>query len=228
MEFDGEVIRFNIFEAMRYPSDVHSVSAIDVIDSLAQQMFDISGKDGLEIAVRECLDRDTCMSALLEWVLETDLEENLAALNSIQLKSRYELSYIELPIVNERPLPSVVQAPTLELKQLPEHLKYVYLGDNETLPVIIAADLAPVQEENLIRVLRDHMLAIGWAIADIKGISPSTCIHRILLEEGAKPTREAQRRLNPPMMEVVKNEILKLLSVGIIYPISDSKWVSPT
>ena len=76
-------------------------------------------------------------------------------------------------------------------------------------------------------MLRDHKTAIGWTIADIKGISPSMCMHRILLEEGSKPTRDAQRRLNPPMMEVVKNEILKLLNVGIIYPISDSKWVSP-
>ena len=28
-------------------------------------------------------------------------------------------------------------------------------------------------------------------------------------------------------MEVVKKEILKLLDVGVIYPILDSKWVSP-
>ncbi|KAJ8749935.1 hypothetical protein K2173_013850 [Erythroxylum novogranatense] len=68
--------------------------------------------------------------------------------------------------------------------------------------------------------------AVGWTIADIKGISPSTCMHRILLEDNSKPSREAQRRLNPPMMEVVKKEIEKLLHVGMIYPISDSKWVS--
>ncbi|CAN6706481.1 unnamed protein product [Malus baccata var. baccata] len=52
-------------------------------------------------------------------------------------------------------------------------------------------------------------------------------MHRILLEEGSKTSREAQRRLNPPMMEVVKNEVIKLLDCGVIYPISDSKWVSP-
>ncbi|CAN6539957.1 unnamed protein product [Malus baccata var. baccata] len=64
-------------------------------------------------------------------------------------------------------------------------------------------------------------------IRDIKGINPATCMHRILLEEGAKPTREAQCRLNPLMMEVVKKEVIKLLDVGIIYPISNSMWVSP-
>ncbi|KAM2690118.1 hypothetical protein EV1_043335 [Malus domestica] len=52
-------------------------------------------------------------------------------------------------------------------------------------------------------------------------------MHRILLEEGSKTSREAQRRLNPPMMEVVKKEIIKLLDCGVVYPISDSRWVSP-
>ncbi|GFS44265.1 hypothetical protein Acr_00g0089460 [Actinidia rufa] len=37
-----------------------------------------------------------------------------------------------------------------------------------------------------------------------------------------------QRRLNPNMKEAVRGEVLKLLDAGIIYPISDSKWVSPT
>ena len=83
-----------------------------------------------------------------------------------------------------------------------------------------------MEEDKLIRVLKEFKSAIGWSIADIKGISPTMCIHRILLEEGAKPTREPQRRLNPHMKEVVRAEVLKLLDVGIIYPISDSKWVS--
>ena len=77
------------------------------------------------------------------------------------------------------------------------------------------------------KLLCDHKTAIGWTLADIKGISPSMCMHHILLEDNAKPTREMQRRLNPPMMEVVKAEILKLLDAGVIYPITDSKWVAP-
>ena len=93
--------------------------------------------------------------------------------------------------------------------------------------MIISSKLSVLQEEELVQVLKEHKTAIGWTIADIKGISPSTCMHRILLEEGAKPSRQPQRRLNPPMMDVVKKEILKLLEVGVIYPISDSNWVSP-
>ncbi|KAM2774538.1 hypothetical protein COP1_019419 [Malus domestica] len=116
---------------------------------------------------------------------------------------------------------------TLELKPLPDHLKYVFLGDDETLPVIVSSSLTTHEEEKLVRVLRGHKTAMRWTLADIRGISPTTCMHRILLEEGTKPSQEAQRRLNPPMMEVVKKEIIKLLDCGVIYPISDRHWVSP-
>jgi hypothetical protein len=76
-------------------------------------------------------------------------------------------------------------------------------------------------------VLREHREAIGWTIEDIKGISPSLVMHKIHLEDNSKPSREPQRRLNPAMQKVVRAEVIKLLDAGIIYPISDSKWVSP-
>ncbi|XP_068648704.1 uncharacterized protein [Aristolochia californica] len=95
------------------------------------------------------------------------------------------------------------------------------------LPVIISSKLSAPQEEKLVQVLKENKKAIGWTIADIKGISPSTCMHHILLEDGAKPSCQPKRRLNPPMMDVEKKEILKLLEVRVIYPISDSTWVSP-
>ncbi|XP_068331445.1 uncharacterized protein [Pyrus communis] len=120
----------------------------------------------------------------------------------------------------------VIQTPSPELQPLTSHLKYVFLGDNETLLVIISSTLTALEEDKLIRVLKEYKAAIGWTLADIKGISPTTCMHQILLEKGAKPTKEAQRRLNPPMMEVVKKETIKLLDC-VIYPISDSRWVSP-
>jgi len=110
---------------------------------------------------------------------------------------------------------------------LPDNLKYVFIGNNNTLPVIIEKGLTSAQEEKLVKLLCDHKTIIGWTLANIKGISPSMCMHHILLEDIAKPTREMQRRLNPPMMEVVKAEILKLLDAGVIYPITDSKWVAP-
>ena len=48
------------------------------------------------------------------------------------------------------------------------------------------------------------------------------------MEEEAKPIRQPQTRLNPHLQEVARTEVLKLLQAGIIYPISNSPWVSPT
>ncbi|KAL4340282.1 hypothetical protein GQ457_08G026760 [Hibiscus cannabinus] len=90
-----------------------------------------------------------------------------------------------------------------------------------------ATSFASNQEERLIATLRQHKEALGWTIADIKGMSPPICMHKILLEDNHKPTVDAQRRLNQAMKDVVRKEILKWLDAGIIYPISDSKWVSP-
>ncbi|KAL4363473.1 hypothetical protein GQ457_04G017870 [Hibiscus cannabinus] len=84
-----------------------------------------------------------------------------------------------------------------------------------------------VQEEKLIKSLRQHKEALGWTIADIKGINPTICMHKILLEDNHKPTVDAQRRLNQAMKDVVRKEVLKCLDASIIYPISDSEWVSP-
>ncbi|KAB2629193.1 hypothetical protein D8674_033988 [Pyrus ussuriensis x Pyrus communis] len=156
---------------------------------------------------------------------EDALMEEVAALEALAL---YPLNVSPLLEPLESSMshltPSTVKAPKLELKPLPPHLKYAYLAEFETLPIIIASDLTPNEEDKLIRVLKEFKSVFGWSIADIKGISPTMCMHRILLEERAKSTREPQRRLNPHMKEVVRNEVLKLLDVGIIYPISDSKW----
>ncbi|KAJ4756908.1 Retroelement pol polyprotein-like [Rhynchospora pubera] len=123
--------------------------------------------------------------------------------------------------------PSRPEPPTVELKPLPASLRYEFLGPSQTYPVIVNSELDAGQTEKLLMELRAYRGAIGYSIEDLKGIDPSFCTHRILMEDDHKPTREAQRRLNPNLKEVVKKEILKLLDAGIIYAISDSKWVSP-
>jgi hypothetical protein len=89
------------------------------------------------------------------------------------------------------------------------------------------SNLQDDQESSLLDVLKEHKEAIGWSIGGLKGIEPSFCMHHIHLEDNAKPSHEAQRRLNPNMKNVVMKQVVKLLDVGIIYPISDSTWVSP-
>ena len=117
--------------------------------------------------------------------------------------------------------------PQTELKPLPSHLRYEFLDPNHKCPVIVSSTLNDPQLKNLLEVPRKHRGAIGYKIDDIKGLSPSFCMHRILLDASHRPSRQPQRRLNPNMQEVVKKEVVKLLDAGIIYPISDSEWVSP-
>ena len=52
LEFDGEIVHFNIFEAMRYPSDLNACFAIDTLDTLAQKMLDLDCEDTLEVVMR--------------------------------------------------------------------------------------------------------------------------------------------------------------------------------
>ena len=105
-------------------------------------------------------------------------------------------------------------------------MRYEFLGPKSTYPEIVNANLNATQIDSLLRVHRKHHKAIGYTLDDLKVIHPSLCMHRILMEDDHKPSIEHQRGFNPSMQEVVKKEILKLLKVGIIYPISDSTWVN--
>ncbi|KAK9021178.1 hypothetical protein V6N11_011179 [Hibiscus sabdariffa] len=87
------------------------------------------------------------------------------------------------------PKSSLEIASSLELKPLPSHLKYVCLGANDTSPVIISSQMNAKQELSVVNLLKQYKKAIGWTMADLKGISPT-------------------------------------IYAGIIYPISNSSWVS--
>nr|GEV82420.1 retrovirus-related Pol polyprotein from transposon TNT 1-94 [Tanacetum cinerariifolium] len=89
------------------------------------------------------------------------------------------------------------EPPEVELKELTPHLEYAFLGDNEKWPVIIAKDLSLNEKTTLINVLKTRKKV------------------------------QSQRRVNPKIHDVIKKEVEKLLDVGLIYPISDSPWVSP-
>ncbi|GJV63353.1 reverse transcriptase domain-containing protein [Tanacetum coccineum] len=97
---------------------------------------------------------------------------------------------------------SIDEPPEIELKDLPPHLEYAFLEDNKKLPVIIAKDLSVDEKTALIKVLKSRKQAIAWKLSDIKGV-------------------------NPKIHDVIKKEVEKLFDAELIYPISDSPWVSP-
>ncbi|GKB12518.1 reverse transcriptase domain-containing protein [Tanacetum coccineum] len=134
----------------------------------------------------------------------------------------------ELKVCEDKTNKSSIDEPhKVELKDLPPHLEYAFLEGDDKLPVIIAKDLSMDEKAALIKVLKSRKRAIAWKLSDIKGINPEFCTHKILIEEDYKPAVQHQRRVNPKIHDVIKKEVEKLLDAGLIYPISDSPWVSP-
>ncbi|CAM8999043.1 unnamed protein product [Rhodiola kirilowii] len=159
MEVEGEVFSFDIFRAMKHPLEFETVHALDTLDDLVHEAQPERESDPLELV----LDR-----ALYSTESSYDLAEGMeGALYHLEvsrpLTPRYEVNEIRL-FKSNTCLPSIVQAPEVELKPLPEHLKYVFLGNNGTLPVIIKSGLETDQERRLVEVLSRHKMAIGWTL----------------------------------------------------------------
>nr|GEY28692.1 hypothetical protein [Tanacetum cinerariifolium] len=111
---------------------------------------------------------------------------------------------------------SIDEPPEVELKDLPPYLEYVFLEGDDKLPIIIAKDLSIEEKTTLITVLKSHKRVIAWKLSDIKGIDPEFCTHKILMEEDFEPAVQHQRRVNPKIHYVIKQEVLKLLDAGLI------------
>nr|GEX95764.1 reverse transcriptase domain-containing protein [Tanacetum cinerariifolium] len=91
-------------------------------------------------------------------------------------------------------------------QDLPPHLEYTFLEGDDKLPVIIAKHLSVMEKIALITVLKSHKRAIAWKLSNIKGIDPEFCTYKILIEEDFEPAVQHQRRVNPKIYDVIKNE----------------------
>nr|GEU30155.1 reverse transcriptase domain-containing protein [Tanacetum cinerariifolium] len=157
-----------------------------------------------------------------------DPKGDIRYLEKLLNEDPFQLPPIDLKQAEEtKAKSSIEEPPELELKELPSHLKYAFLEDTDKLPVIIAKDLKDVEKEALIKVLKSHKRAIAWKIFDIKSIDLRFYTHKILIEEDYKLAVQSQKRVNLKIHDVIKKEVIKLLDAGMIYPISDSPWVSP-
>ena len=204
--------KFNVFKAVRHPAESDTCFMTKTVEAI------VSSQSGLTDPLEASLVQSESEN------LGEEVEEYVKWMDSFKPNRR---KYFEsLGESTKMTVPSVEQPPKMEQNPLPNHLKYAYLGTASTLPVIISVSLTKIEEDKLLRVLRDHKNALVWSLADLKGIRPSMCMHRIFLEDGHKPSVEAQRRLNPTMKEVVRKKVLKWLDIGVIYPIFDSAWVS--
>ncbi|GJR50759.1 reverse transcriptase domain-containing protein [Tanacetum coccineum] len=196
------------------------------IDSRSSSFTPFGGSDFLMEEIDKFLENNDSIPPGVDGIYDSEgdtvyLEELLSVINSDPNLPPSLVCEINVP---EKVKSSCEDPLDLELKDLPSHLEYAFLEGDEKLPVIIANNLKDEDKTALIKVLKSHKHAIAWKIYDIKGIDPQFCTHNILMEENAKPVVQHQRRVNPKIHEVIKQEVIKLLDAGLIYPISDSPW----
>nr|GEV95924.1 reverse transcriptase domain-containing protein [Tanacetum cinerariifolium] len=223
LRVNEEAVTFNLNQTTRYSStyDDLSVNRIDIID--------VAGEEYAQ-EILEDIDAYLKDESVLPEINHADCnpEGDICLIEKLLNDDPFQLPPMDLKqgeVVKEKS--SIEEPPKLELKDLPSHLEYAYLEGVDKLPVVIAKDLKVDEKEALLKVLKSHKREIAWKIIDIKGIDPLFCTHKILMEEDYKPAVQSQRWVNPKIHEVIKKEVIKLLDAGMIYPISDSPWVSP-
>ncbi|RDX97080.1 hypothetical protein CR513_20188, partial [Mucuna pruriens] len=169
MEFRDTSMKFNIFEALKHTAKDHSIFSIDTIDGLGAETVSNSQQ-------------------------EAGSDSSRKESQQIEAESDFWQPSPQSDRVGQ-PTPSTVKQDVspqsnTELKPLPKHLKYAYLADHQQFLVIIANNLNREKEEKLLDVLRRHKKAIGWKLANLPWINPSICMHKILLEEDARPIKQ--------------------------------------
>ena len=173
-----EEVTFNVFNAIKHPHDTNRCFRVDMLEAIVSSQ--LVSSEPLETS----LTHDDPYSFQDETV-----QEYVKWMDSFGPDRR---KYFEsLGASPSRLTPSIKKPPIVEEKQLPNHLRYAYLWEKSTLPVIISSSLSNMEEEKLLKILKKHKEAIGWSLYDIKGIRPSMCMHRILLEEDSKPAVDA-------------------------------------
>nr|GEV64761.1 reverse transcriptase domain-containing protein [Tanacetum cinerariifolium] len=236
-----EAITFNLDQTPRYSANYNDMTAsrIDVIDMACEEYSqEVLGFFDVIVSGNPTPYYDPIVSTSSSTLTpfgESDflLEEFDAFLYldddpTLPKVDKSYFDYEELKICKAKTDKSLIDEPhEVELKDLPPHLEYAFLEGDDKVPVIIAKDLSVDEKTALITVLKSHKQAIAWKLFDIKGIALEFCTQKILMEDDFEPMVQHQRRVNPKINDVIKNEVLKLLDAGLIYSISDSPWVIP-
>jgi hypothetical protein len=177
ISFGNMTVRLNIFNAFQHAPDQNECFFVDDIEEdVEDSLPSLLARDPLEDCLTHFGSEDFNTNQYIDEVnalLETATNANFHP---------WRLPKEPLPPTLSTPhVPSLESPPKLELKTMPDKLKYAFLGSNDTLLVIIALDLQKDQEDNLLAVLKKHKEAIGWTVADLNGIDPSICMHQIHL-----------------------------------------------
>ncbi|XP_070015446.1 uncharacterized protein [Nicotiana sylvestris] len=182
---NDEEVTFQASKGMKLPHEYESISVIDVVDEV---------EDAVKLKMEEqCLGE--ALAAILVNFDGEDIDGYMESVNALEGLGSYTYTpeKLSLDLENRATPPAkplIIEPPQLELKPLPPHLRYKFLGSNDTLPVIVSSLLNDVQVNQLLEVLKEHRQAIGWTTADIRGIPAGICEHKIQLESETKPSME--------------------------------------
>ncbi|GJS66939.1 DNA-directed DNA polymerase [Tanacetum coccineum] len=236
---DDEVI-FDMDQSMKRPptEDDECYGIDDLDDTINIETLELLEKDQLDSFLLTDLEKsinrsdlESCNSIGDKFFNNSDVEMSIWRIDRVNTPysevqetkgtDRVKNKHLYLASANE------IDEKKPELKDLPSHLEYAYLHGNKSFPIYISSNLSEEEKISLLQVLEKRKGAISWKMSDIKGISPSFCTYKIFMEDDFKPVIQPQRYLIPKVQDVVKNKIVKLLDSRLIYPISDSSWVSP-
>ncbi len=166
----------------------------------------------LNILTNSCVvEKDVSKSFVLELITYEKCDKNGTFLKELEIL--YSLLPCELEATPISEATMIESTTTIELTK----------GHN----LHVNPKLTPTQMEQLKELLQRHEKAFAWDYSDMKGLSPTLCTHRIYINEECLPLYQPQRRINPSLREIIKTKLQKLLDANFIYPIFDSRWVSP-
>ena len=173
MRVNDQQVTFNVLEAIKNLDELEDCNFLSVVDFVVVDKIDRCCSNEInKVTTFEGFEEDVAANQI-DWMEGKQSDRHNRFVKHLNLSNREV----------KTSLPSIESPHSLELKLLPSHLKYVHLGQNNILLVIISSTLDAGQEQSLVDVLGRYRRAIGWTITDIKGISPSICMHKILLED---------------------------------------------
>nr|GEY25595.1 reverse transcriptase domain-containing protein [Tanacetum cinerariifolium] len=231
-----EAITINLDQTSRYSANYNDMTTnrIDVIDMACEEYSqEVLGFSNVITSVNPTPYYDPIVSTtsstltpfrksdfLLEEVdafLALEYDPTSTKVDQFYLNSEGDILLLEAFLNDDPSLP-----PPNQGNYLPEVHKELKIYEAKSDKSLI--DEPPELEEKtaLKMVLKSHKQSITWKLSDIKGIE--FCTHKILMEEEFEPAVQHQRIVNPKIHDVIKQEVLKLLDAGLIYPISDSPW----
>ena len=213
-----EAAHFNLHHSLKQPE--LSSADYEIIETKIPVSFELATSCNFQNSMNENEMNFQYLEHLEVEILNSNFKLKDSVFNVRENSGERSSIYEEKVVEENKSLEGLI------LKELPEHLKFAFLQPEKGKPYIISTRLTRLEEQKLLETLRKYKEAIAWSIEDLKGISPSICMHKILLEENARTSIEHQRRLNRVMKEVVRKEVLKWLNPGFIYAILDSPWVS--